>query len=192
MRRTYQLFIMVFKIINRFFLQFVQVLVIVYQSCTKIDHFDMQLLCQYDVLRFEVSVDDLFWVKVGDCLKNFRKVKQHDVFLLFHEIQIVLDPCHELEHIAIGTVVEDFWEVGIFLDGLMQFDDTLMVKFPQDKRLNECFMDATFIHEFFYFECFKGVLQACLIMLHKEDFAIWSLSQFGEHIVILLMENFVH
>jgi hypothetical protein len=44
----------------------------------------------------------------------------------------VLDSSHELEDISIRAVVENLRKVGFSLDGLMEFDDTLVVEFPQD------------------------------------------------------------
>ena len=54
----------------------------------------MEVLCEDDVLGFEVSVDDSFGVQVGNGLQNLGQVEQHDFFLLFHQIQVMLYVCY--------------------------------------------------------------------------------------------------
>ncbi len=122
-----QFFVVSFKLVYRVFFQFTEVLVVVDQSSAKIYNFDMKILSKYDVLRFQIAVDDFFRVEVWNDLQDFSKVEKHNFLFLFHQVDVVLDSSHELEDIPIRAVVEDLREVCFSLDGLMEFDDTLVV-----------------------------------------------------------------
>ncbi len=133
MRGPNQFFVVSFKLVYRLFFQFTEVLVVVVdQSGAKIYNFDMKILSKYDVLRFQIAVDDFFRVEVWNDLQDFSKVEKHNFLFLFHQVDVVLDSSHELEDISIRAVVENLRKVGFSLDGLMEFDDTLVVEFPQD------------------------------------------------------------
>lgn len=132
MRGPNQFFIMSFKLVYRVFFQFTEVLVIVDESGAKIYNFDVEILSKNDVLRFQIAVNDFFRVEVWNDLQDFGEVENHNFLFLFDQVDVVLDSSHELEDIAIRAVVEDLREVCFCLDGLMEFDDTLVVEFPQD------------------------------------------------------------
>ena len=95
MRGPNQFFVVSFKLVYRLFFQFTEVLVVVVdQSSAKIYNFDMKILSQYDILRFQIAVDDFFRVEVWNDLQDFSKVEKHNFLFLFHQVDVMLDSSH--------------------------------------------------------------------------------------------------
>ena len=90
----------------------------------------MEIGCDDNVGGFEIAVDDVIGVKVGEDFDDLSQIKQHDLLFLAYQVDIMVDPGNQFEQVSVGAVVQNLREVVVSFDCLMKLDDAWVTEFP--------------------------------------------------------------